>query len=266
MAFKFLFRLDDIAPNMNWTNYEKLKEVFVYYGIKPLLGVIPDNQDLELKGHPGIDPVIFWEEIRDRQKAGWEVAVHGYQHLYATNESGIIGLQARSEFAGLSYNQQLDKLKKATQIFRENKVEYITFMAPSHSFDSNTIRALRRVGICSVTDGFGLSAYRRNKMLFVPQLFAKPKKLPLGTYTFCLHLNTMTAEDIVQVERFLEENVADATTFSGVIQEERFNPMASINHLLLKTTFKGIRKAREFRTGHLAAVQKKQQKIRSRVN
>jgi hypothetical protein len=45
---KILIRFDDIAENMNWEFMEKCEELFKKYSIKPLLGVIPENQDKEL--------------------------------------------------------------------------------------------------------------------------------------------------------------------------------------------------------------------------
>ena len=43
-----LIRLDDIAENMNWDLMEKSEILFDEYKIKPVLGVIPKNQDQNL--------------------------------------------------------------------------------------------------------------------------------------------------------------------------------------------------------------------------
>ena len=40
-----LIRFDDIAPNMNWDLMDKCEKLFVQYKIKPVLGVIPNNED-----------------------------------------------------------------------------------------------------------------------------------------------------------------------------------------------------------------------------
>ena len=47
-----LIRLDDIAENMNWELMDKCEILFDKYNIKPLLGVIPNNQDPELLKYP----------------------------------------------------------------------------------------------------------------------------------------------------------------------------------------------------------------------
>ena len=49
---KILIRFDDIAENMNWRFMDKSEQLFDKYNIKPILGVIPNNQDKELKSYP----------------------------------------------------------------------------------------------------------------------------------------------------------------------------------------------------------------------
>ena len=47
-----LIRLDDIAENMNWDLMNKSELLFEKYKIRPVLGVIPNNQDKELLSYP----------------------------------------------------------------------------------------------------------------------------------------------------------------------------------------------------------------------
>ena len=47
-----LIRFDDIAENMNWDLMKKSELLFEKYGIKPVLGVIPNNKDSELLSYP----------------------------------------------------------------------------------------------------------------------------------------------------------------------------------------------------------------------
>ena len=49
---RLLIRLDDIAENMNWDLMNKCEKLFDKYQIKPILGVIPLNEDSELKTWP----------------------------------------------------------------------------------------------------------------------------------------------------------------------------------------------------------------------
>ena len=77
----YVFRLDDIAPNMRWDIMDKVKILFDKYNIKPIIGVIPKNEDKELKSYP-VCTFDFWEKIKNLEKDGWEIAMHGYEHLY----------------------------------------------------------------------------------------------------------------------------------------------------------------------------------------
>ena len=47
-----LIRLDDIAENMNWDLMEKSELLFEKHGIKPVIGVVPNNKDPELLSYP----------------------------------------------------------------------------------------------------------------------------------------------------------------------------------------------------------------------
>ena len=53
-----LIRIDDIAENMNWDLMEKSELLFEKYRIKPVLGIIPKNEDNELLSYSKKDD--FW--------------------------------------------------------------------------------------------------------------------------------------------------------------------------------------------------------------
>ena len=212
MSARYLIRLDDIAPNMHWEHFERLVESFGTYRIRPLLGVIPDNCDPQLLPFPAYDG-DFWKQMRKYQSLGWEISQHGYQHLYVSRERGLMGINGLSEFAGLPFDEQLDKLRRGQEILREHGLRFETFMAPSHSFDELTLRALSELGFTTITDGFAPQPYRNAGLTFIPQLFELPRPLPFGTHTFCLHLNVMNEPQIQQVERFIAEHYKQFITF-----------------------------------------------------
>ena len=83
---KIAIRMDDITPDMDWVKFEKFKAILDKHGVKPLIGVVPDNKDVKLKkNEPRKD---FWEYIKSLQNDGWIVAMHGFNHVYTTKESG----------------------------------------------------------------------------------------------------------------------------------------------------------------------------------
>ena len=49
-----LVRLDDIAENMNWEIMNKCEDLFLKYNIKPILGVVPNNQDPSFLRFPNL--------------------------------------------------------------------------------------------------------------------------------------------------------------------------------------------------------------------
>lgn len=85
---KYIFRIDDICPEMDWQRFEKLINIFNKYGVKPLLAVIPDNQDSSLKKQSPIPD--FWEKVRDWQNKNYIVGMHGYTHQYANKDGEIL--------------------------------------------------------------------------------------------------------------------------------------------------------------------------------
>ena len=78
-----LIRLDDICENMNWEIMYQFEELCKNYKIKPVLGVISNNQDKELLSYPLNNK--FWDKVREWQSLGWEISVHGYTHIYSEN-------------------------------------------------------------------------------------------------------------------------------------------------------------------------------------
>ena len=107
-----LIRLDDIAENMNWDLMEKSELLFEKYQIKPILGVIPNNQDNDLLTYPKRDN--FWEQVRKWKNKGWEISMHGSTHVYdkKTKNDDYFGYGGSSEFCGHSLEIQISKIKE----------------------------------------------------------------------------------------------------------------------------------------------------------
>jgi len=214
MSARYIYRLDDITPTMNWAQFWKYIELFRRYRVKPLLGVVPDNRDPNLEVDREYSS--FWQILRELLADDViELAQHGYQHVYQTSEYGILGkhlgFAPQSEFAGLSYDDQFAKIRRGQAILREQGLDTDVWMAPSHSFDQITLRALREAGFHAVTDGIAIYPFRKNELIFVPQQLWAPKVLPLGVWTICLHPNTGEAPLYEQVR---EHVASDATIIS----------------------------------------------------
>jgi len=203
----FIFRLDDIAPNMRWEMMDKVKKLFNTYNVKPILGVIPKNEDKELKLYP-LCAFNFWDEMKNLKGEGWEIAMHGYEHVYSIycKKNDYMGYGGNSEFVGLPFEDQLKKLNLGAEIFKKNNLKVEIFFAPNHTFDINTVKACKSLGFKSIIDGYGLTPYYENEILFIPQLFYKLYSLPFGIQTIQIHLNYFNDEDYLNLEKFVEKN------------------------------------------------------------
>ena len=198
-----MIRLDDITPDMNWERFYRAKAIFDKYNICPLIGVVPDNQDETLHKEENRDD--FWGIIRGLQESGWAIAQHGTYHCYETKESGILGINPFSEFAGLSYEAQLQKLQSGKQILEENGIRTDIFMAPGHTYDKNTLKALKECGFGVITDGLSSKPYLEEGILCIPCRL-RGFKSPEGIDTVCLHTNLMDEQDMDELEAFCNTN------------------------------------------------------------
>lgn len=183
---RYLLRFDDICPTMDWKVWNAIEEILVEQGVKPLLAVIPDNRDPKLM----LDPPApdFWERVRAWQSRGWAIGLHGYQHRYVNGEPGILRIGRKSEFAGLDYDEQHEKLRLGLEIFGREGVRADAWVAPSHSFDWTTVDALAAHGIRTISDGLAFRPYRDQRgTIWVPQQSAMMRAMPWGVWTFCYH-------------------------------------------------------------------------------
>ena len=217
MIFKpiYILRLDDACPFMKrkiWFEFEKLLDE---YQIKPIIGVIPDCKDPKLKFENPMED--FWDWIKHLEKKGWIIAMHGYQHLYISKDSGLIGLNNYSEFAGLPYDIQAEKIKKAWDIFLSKGIEPKFWMAPANSFDLNTLKALKEfTNIEFITDGFAIFPYTAYGFKWLPHQLWRFRKFPFGVWTIGLHPNYMEFKEVIEWKKIFDKyaNLFKANVFN----------------------------------------------------
>lgn len=214
----FIIRLDDIAENMNWDMMQQAENLFDKFKVKPVLGVIPNNKDPELLSYPK-SKVNFWDQVRKWNNKGWEIGMHGTNHVYDQycKKIDYLGHGGDTEFCGQTYDHQLEKIKLGTKKFREEKILVRTFFAPNHTFDANTLLALKECKINHVLDGYGLMPYQEDEINFVPQLFYKIIPLPFGIQSFQIHLNYFNQKDFENLKSFVEKNSKKIITYEQAI-------------------------------------------------
>lgn len=237
-CMKIAVRLDDITPDMDWERFFQFKALLDRYQVKPLIGVVPDNCDENLKKkraplqeEKGTDqenkerkvkpPEDFWLYIKELEKEGWIPAMHGVHHVYTTHRGGCFPLNDFSEFAGVPYEVQRKMLSQGKQILREKGIETSVFMAPAHSYDQNTLKALKEAGFMALTDGFGKEPYLWRGLLFYPISFhlGSTFKRKKGYSTMVVHTDTLTQEDLKRYESYFQKKDIQWISFREYMEQ-----------------------------------------------
>jgi len=234
-----LIRIDDVAENMNWDMMEKSESLFEKYSIKPVLGVIPNNKDKEFLAYPKKND--FWTKVRYWQSKRWEIAMHGYTHIYdkiCKKSDDFFNYGGGSEFTGHSLSSQTLRIKNGLKKFEDEKIKIRTFFAPNQTYDKNTFTALKNSGINEVLDGYGLMPYSENNIKFVPQLFNKVLLLPFGIQSTKLHLNAWTQEDFNNFENFIKKNIEKIITYDQALGKVNDNLFYKAINILSKNVLR----------------------------
>lgn len=204
MTAKYLLRIDDACLTMDRRKWQMYEDLFDEFGIKPLVAVVPDNRDPDLQydtpdGH-------FWNKVRSWQAKGWTVAMHGYQHvMHHTKSKLVIPFYEHSEFGGLSYEQQAEKIRHSWRIFTSQGVAPIVWIAPAHSFDWLTLKAIHaETPIRIVSDGIAHDQYYEEGFHWIPQQLWSFAKRGSGLWTVCLHPNAMPEQHIALLRQNLK--------------------------------------------------------------
>ena len=209
---KYIMRLDDACEKRNIKNWERIEELLDKYGVKPLVGVIPNCEDTMMNKYK--KDIDFWKKVSIWQDKGWKIALHGYNHVYSTNYGGINPVNKRSEFAGEPLEVQCEKIRSGITIFKDHNISPLVFFAPSHTFDKNTINAIKMESdIRIISDTIASDSYCEDGITYVPQQSGSVRKLPFHTITFCYHPNTMNEDSFLKLENFLDRNYMNFISF-----------------------------------------------------
>jgi len=200
---KFIIRLDDACPTMRVENWNKIEKILYRYKICPLVALIPDNKDNSLKYEK--PDKLFWSKVKRWQKKKWNVGIHGLNHITNTKNSGMMGINNKSEFSRLSYNKQKILLKKSINFFKKKGLKINYWIAPFHSFDKTTLSILRDINSnIIISDGFSFRPFKYLGLKWVPQQLWKFYNIPFGIWTICLHPNTMKLKDFETLKKILK--------------------------------------------------------------
>ena len=202
---QYILRLDDASDHMDLEKWGRMEKLLDKYEIKPIFGIIPKNGDESLVSKYERNP-DFWSLMHSWIDKGWIPAMHGYEHRYVTKDGGINPVNKRSEFAGLPYGEQAEKIRKGYQILIEQGIKPEIFFPPSHTFDENTLKAIKdETPIRIISDTIAWDVYKDGEFWFIPQQSGSVRRLPFKTVTFCYHPNTMTEKSFDDIEVFFQQ-------------------------------------------------------------
>lgn len=242
MPSRYLVRFDDLCPTMNWDVWSRVERAMLTAMVRPILAVVPDNLDPHLDVNPA--RADFWEQVRHWQRRGWTIALHGYQHRYVNQNSGIIGRNAYSEFAGLPEAEQEHKIEAGLRIFEREGVRADVWVAPAHSFDGTTLRVLARHGVTNISDGYALHPFTDGEgRVWTPQQIGRFIDMPAGLWTVCMHFNSWTEVDIETFEASLKRFQDRITGFDEAVREGE-RRKASLADSAFAASFRAVRRVR----------------------
>lgn len=214
---QYLLRIDDLCPTVHRRSWLRLYGILREFGIRPILAVVPDNQDPELQPSPP-DPE-FWNQMRGLASDGAAIAIHGYQHRCTKRGKSLIPFHRRTEFAGVPVEEQRAMLEAGLAMLRAERLNPLLWVAPRHGFDRNTLAALREVGIGYLSDGLTRRPFARGGIVWIPQQIWEPVEREQGLWTICLHPNSVTGSKAEGLRMFLKRHASQFTSFDRVITE-----------------------------------------------
>lgn len=118
----------------------------------------------------------------------------------------------------MAIDEQRRKIRDGVAVLKGHGLDVKYFFAPSHTFDENTLTALREESdIRVISDMYTLSPYRKDDFVYIPCQLGHPQKMSIpGTYTICLHPNTMDGGAIERLDSFLRDNINNVIAFNDI--------------------------------------------------
>jgi len=209
MYSKYLIRLDDASHYSNEEKWDRIESILIKFKIKPIVAVIPNNKDKNIMYSKANK--FFWKKVKYWESLGWTIAMHGYEHkFHKVNKSSLIfPFYNQSEFAELTVDEQSYKINKSLEIFKKNDIYPKLWIAPAHTFDKNTLVALKKsTKIKTISDGISLNPFLSNGFNFIPQQLWSFKYKSFGLWTICLHPDTMTENEFKKIEQSISKYIS----------------------------------------------------------
>ena len=217
----YLLRFDDASEHWNNDNWKRVYELCCENAIKPIVAIIPHNEDEKLlkfdEDHYYAKTIESWIN-----KDGWTPALHGYNHVFVSNNGGMNPINNRSEFAGIELSIQRDKIRNGIKILQKMNIEPQLFVAPAHTFDHNTLIALEQeTNIRIISDTIATDIYYEEPFYYIPQQSGNVRQINFPVVTFCYHPNYMSDQSFKTLEMFMRDHNRDFISFHQLKMKQR---------------------------------------------
>jgi len=108
------------------------------------------------------------------------------------------------------------------EVFSSNGIIPEVFFAPSHTFDDNTLNALKiESNIRIISDTIAFDVYKKDDFYFIPQQAANIRFYPFRVCTFCYHPNTMNEAELVDFEKQVAKYRNNFVDFDSIVFKDR---------------------------------------------
>ncbi len=245
----YLLRFDDLCPTMDKARWERLLPLLRQYSIRPILAIVPDNQDPFLDRNSA-DPT-FWNHMRELQSFGATIGLHGLGHVCTATGRSLVPLHRHTEFAGSPEIVQRSRIQRGLKILQGQALQARIWVAPRHGFDKTTLKILQEEKLFLISDGLGARAVRRGGLTWIPQQLWAPVDKDSGLWTIAYHPNTASDAQITQLEQFLARRHTQFSCVPEVIENcalPRYAPKDWIQEqwMLFRKRFSRIRRKLTF--------------------
>lgn len=218
MKTRIAVRFDDICPGMDMEKFERMISIVESFGVKGLLGLVPDNTDPDLMRSEMVDSDAVWGRLKELERDGWSIGMHGTHHSLNRRGRALLTRRRDTEFAGACFKEQCELLSSGKKMLERNGFYTNIFFAPSHSFDKTTIKALRETGFRYMSDGRSRHGYFRCGIQCIPcRVYGLPGN-PKGEVTIAIHSNNLDEIGFQKIESFLENHRDMLVSYSELLQ------------------------------------------------
>lgn len=172
-----VYRNDDVQSNFKPAALRDVTELFVEEGVPITHGVFGDTP-------PTASVCQYLHRLNENHPRQFEFSLHGYNHRNTLSKEDNDTRYQLSEFAGLPYRTQRQRIRKGTEnVTRCTGERPTTFVPPYDTYDNATIRALDANGYRTISGATWF--YDRNDSLF--------------TYEDIVHVGYLSGSDSVQL-------------------------------------------------------------------